>query len=385
MVLLLKPTLACNNNCPYCYERSFRHYFVKYDINKMLKVAESVYTKEDGMICLHGGEPLLLPLKDIEKFLAFAKRKCGYSNVTTNGILISEEHIKLFKKYKTGVAVSLDGLPKENVRSPKNVSEKILRNLELLRSEDIPVSIMVVLHRRNYQKIVDFVNYMYKNYGIREFKFNWLKFYPELELTGKELFNTLKLLAKIHIANPELSINPIDFMLANLSGSYNVNDCFLTMCDIFCTERAKVVLGDGTLTTCLQAQNHVLFFSRSETPSYERYIVLKKIPVQDGGCSGCKYWCICYGGCPASAPDWRMKDSQSCYAIYNLYEFLNNIKSEIYKKLGIKLERIDNFEMEKESKLEDKPIYRIIRRHPVLRGDGVKKNNDKWHNSNSIF
>ncbi|MEM2191830.1 MAG: radical SAM protein, partial [Archaeoglobaceae archaeon] len=124
-MILLKPTLACNLHCHYCYQKNFRQYFTRYNVDRMFETAEKIF--DGDLIVLHGGEPLLLPIEDIEKFLKFAYRKCGKSSVVTNGYAIDDEKIRLFKKYRTEVCVSIDGFPEMNLpRAPPEITEKIL-------------------------------------------------------------------------------------------------------------------------------------------------------------------------------------------------------------------------------------------------------------------
>jgi len=63
---------------------------------------------KDMDMALHGGEPLTLLKKDIEAILAKMYDLRGRSSVQTNGTLIDDDHIKMFKKYKTFVGISWD-------------------------------------------------------------------------------------------------------------------------------------------------------------------------------------------------------------------------------------------------------------------------------------
>ena len=70
------------------------------------------YSKNEhcgNSICAHGGEPLILPKQELEKILKFAFDKTGQSSIQTNGTLIDDDHILMFKRYKTGVGISIDG------------------------------------------------------------------------------------------------------------------------------------------------------------------------------------------------------------------------------------------------------------------------------------
>jgi len=65
--------------------------------------------REGGPFTLFGGEPLLLPLADLEELFRWGMEEYGHSGIQTNGILISDEHMRLFKTYNVDVGVSIDG------------------------------------------------------------------------------------------------------------------------------------------------------------------------------------------------------------------------------------------------------------------------------------
>lgn len=332
----------------------------------MLETAEKIF--DGDLIVLHGGEPLLLPVEDIEKFLKFAYRKCGKSSVVTNGYAIDDEKIRLFKKYRTEVCVSIDGFPEMNLpRAPPEITEKILKNIETLTNEGICVNIMFTPHRYNCdaQKIVDFFNYL-KRINVSAIHVNKCKGIAEIELNNREIIQVNKLLVKLYILG--FDIDMVRYMIANLSGAEEPNDCYLSPCDIFHTVRGRVILGDGSLTCCLNTNNTVMHFSWSENPSYERYAVLKEL-AKPIGCKGCKYWEVCYAGCPANG-EWRRKDPH-CPAIYATYKFIEEMLSMISKKIGEEYrvcygERKYDFD-------QYRHVHRVIKKHVVAKTNTVMK------------
>lgn len=125
--LILLPTLSCNFNCQYCFE--------KVD-NKLVKVENENYYKIilkyiDNEIKnykkIHfnffGGEPLLTKYK-IKDFIQDAKqlledRKIDYdSSIVTNGSLLDEEIIKSLVQFRCKlIQITLDGNKSEHDRS----------------------------------------------------------------------------------------------------------------------------------------------------------------------------------------------------------------------------------------------------------------------------
>jgi len=74
----------------------------EYDLDKMISALE----KEGDYFALFGGEPLLTDIKTIEELWKFGFQKYGRNGIQTNGTLITDEHIELFKKYNVSVGVS---------------------------------------------------------------------------------------------------------------------------------------------------------------------------------------------------------------------------------------------------------------------------------------
>jgi len=64
---------------------------------------------EGGPFALFGGEPLLVPEHDLESLWSWGLEQFGYNTVQTNGTLINDEHIRMFKAYKVSVGISIDG------------------------------------------------------------------------------------------------------------------------------------------------------------------------------------------------------------------------------------------------------------------------------------
>lgn len=378
-MILIKPYLGCNLQCAYCYQRNMRKKSIftslDYDLDAVLSTVKKLHEeKADEPIVLHGGEPLSMPFEDVKRILYEVYKMQGHTSIVTNGSLINDDIIKLFKKYKTETTISIDGFyPQNKLRGyPNNeikcrkYTAKLLETMDILVSESISVNTIILLHRENVakdklKKLGEFIIYLWKH-GMKTGKLNLCRVdnHAPYELTPEELCNAWKYIARIMFVNPEISYSPINDFLSNLCSAEILNDCYMGMCDLFHTERASTILGDGSLTCCLSTNNVVSHFSRAEHASYERYMVLQKIPMNEGGCKGCKYWNLCFGGCPANGIqfDWREKDWQ-CKAFYKLYEFLEeNIRSfePVFN------ERFTLATDKNPVIIEDKPVHRIIKK-----------------------
>ena len=130
----LELTYRCNLSCPYCY--------IGKDRNKIeLTTADWKRVIDQipfyGMITLVGGEPLIR--QDFVDILSYSTRKVMRKvNVVSNGILLKDEMIDAFCKYKPVLlSVSLDGygLNHDNNRGKEGIFDTIISNLEKLKEK----------------------------------------------------------------------------------------------------------------------------------------------------------------------------------------------------------------------------------------------------------
>jgi len=338
-MILVKPYLGCNLRCAYCYQADIRehdnpHTKMNYDLDAVLKTMEALYKEEKQNISLHGGEPLAIPIEDIEAILRKSFELQGRSAIQTNGYLINDEIITLFKKYKTGVGISIDGFYPENklrgfpgnAEKTKEYTKRVLDNIETLCAENVIPGIIVVLHKANttgkhLERLKDFIRWLSK-LGVKSGKLNPCsvdnpKKAKKIELSSEELKHVWLEMAKFTLFEDGLKWDPFTSMLKNLRGNY-LGDCIFTQCDFWNTHSAQVILGDGSVSCCARTFNLVGSTFIRAYRSFERYEVLEKTD-----CAGCRYWSICNGGCPSRGinGDWRNKDKY-CEAIYALYEYL---------------------------------------------------------------
>src|SRR5579859_5099273 len=103
MPVELRPLgVTCNIQCRYCYQQPQRdagNLGHRYDIERM----KAAILEEGGPFTLFGGEALLVPLRDLEELWSWGFQQFGRNSVQTNGTLITDAHIDLFKKYNVGV------------------------------------------------------------------------------------------------------------------------------------------------------------------------------------------------------------------------------------------------------------------------------------------
>lgn len=336
MSILLKPDLNCNLQCKYCYEQDTRHWQqdIGVNIDAAIKETEKFYEKEGhgDSICIHGGEPLILPKVDLEKLLQLAFEKTGQSSIQTNGTLIDDDHIKMFKKYKTGVGISIDGRwPLNELRwagseeKTKEMTEKTILNIYRLINEGIVPGLIVVISKANGTKdrlplLKGFLQEMY-NAGIKSIRLNMV-ISEQWGLSVDEAKETYLELCRFTLADSKKMYQPFRDMVDNLLG-LGMGTCVFTKCDFYHTDAGRAILGDGSRTCCLKTAGDGRPFVWDSQYSDVRYQILQSIPREEGGCGGCRYWRVCYGFCPSETPrgDWRNK-AIYCEAYHACFEYI---------------------------------------------------------------
>jgi uncharacterized protein len=147
--------VSCNIQCLYCYQNPQRdagNLGDSYDLGLMKARTE----QEGGPFTLFGGEALLVPARDLEDLWAWGLERYGSNGIQTNGVLIDEEHIRLFKKYRVRVGISVDGPGALNdarwagtLERTREATERTHAAIERLCREGVGCSLIVTLHRAN--------------------------------------------------------------------------------------------------------------------------------------------------------------------------------------------------------------------------------------------
>src|SRR5262249_53098560 len=147
--------VKCNIQCQYCYQdpqRDAGNILQSYDLEKM----KAAVAHEGKSFTLFGGEPLLVPEQDLEELWAWGFEKFGRNDVQTNGVLINDNHIRLFKAYGVHVGIWVDGPGELNdirwagtLQRTREFTARTLAAIERLSREEIPLSLIITLHRNN--------------------------------------------------------------------------------------------------------------------------------------------------------------------------------------------------------------------------------------------
>ena len=328
MLLLVVPHLNCNLFCHYCYEGRYRKKHKTetkaYNLEIMLKRMEELKNGYSTM-CLHGGEPLMLPKQDVRAILLKIKELTGKSGIQTNGTLIDDDFIKIFKECSTSVGLSCDGpgeLSEYRFYKYKNID--LDKKIEKMIKEKINIGLMIVISKANagtpqrLKKLKDWILKLDKK-GISG-RLNPCGYSPGYELEEKELIKVYLDLAKFCFFH-NLKWSPFTDIINGLQGKSRV--CTFSGCDPFCTPSATELLGDGSLTNCMRVnQDYILL--RHPIKYNTRNEILSQTSQEFGGCQDCQYWHACYGGCPTMTinGDWRNRTylCPTWKALFKFYE-----------------------------------------------------------------
>jgi len=313
-----------------CYENRIRDEITPhYDIERVIQNLKAVIKNHD-CVTIHGGEPLMIDLNHLERLLEIVYQEKLQTGIQSNLLLVTDKHIELFKRYRTHVGISIDGITNDYNSSRGYDPIHVLHNIDRLKNSGVAMSAIIVLWKTNSAGIMELIEYLVDK-GIRDFRINpGIGFCdPKVELDSDTLYRAWLRVAE-GFSDPDLSINPFRDMIDLLMGHKNAT-CNFSGCDPYRTCSEVTLYEDGTFGNCLKPGSALDGFRsmRADTEIKPRQEALQQISFEHGGCGGCKYWTCCHGGCPGEAInfDWRNK-SRFCEAWHKLFAYFEDkIKS----------------------------------------------------------
>jgi uncharacterized protein len=337
MTIEVRPLgVCCNLTCQYCYQtpqRDAGNPYPRYDMDKIKAAIE----QEGGSFVLFGGEPLLVPEEDLEKLWAWGVEHFGHNGVQTNGTLINEEHIRMFRQYKVQVGISIDGPGPLNdarwagdLETTRQRTAHVEAMIARLCREGIHPSLIVTLHRGNATPdklpvLHDWFRHL-EQIGVVSVRLHVLEIDHEAVrqkygLSESELFAALLCFADFE---PQLTRMPIDLfadMRKMLLAQDDEATCVWKGCDPLTTEAVCGIEGFGQRSNCGRTNKDGIDHVKADRPGYERYIALYQTPREYGGCRDCRFFVVCKGYCPGTAieGDWRNR-TELCTVWSGLFE-----------------------------------------------------------------
>ena len=342
--VILKVTEACNLRCKYCYngEDSYHKGVLSLErFEKLLKVLSTGYDLIH--IIWHGGEPLYAGIDyfhqalDIEKKVNINDSVVIENSIQTNGTLITNEWINLFKEHNIRVGISFDGVDNDKYRQH---SKKVLKSMKMLEAAGLRFGCNAVVADEEYNLIENY--HYFKSLGI---SFDFSKVLPE------GVAKDMKSLSAVSYANGLIKL--FDEWIYDTEGvSIRTFATYLSMASggkyricSFCSCHMKYlsVTPDGMVYNCGRASLSLYPFGNiddfnnvkeifSSTKSLE--LIKGSIARRDKCKATCEYFDLCRGGCSDIAileggieniPD------EYCYIFKTVYQHVKDTYDEIIK------------------------------------------------------
>ncbi len=331
--------VKCNIQCQYCYQnpqRDAANVLHQYDLPGIMRAIEAA----GEPFTLFGGEPLLVPERDLEELWSWGYSRFGRNQIQTNGVLVNDEHIRMFKAYGVQVGVSVDGPGALNdvrwvgtLERTRAATEATHNAIRRLCAEGIPPALILTMHRGN---------------GSPErlpLLFEWLLEIERMGVTSARLHlleveqgairekyamspeeNLAMLESFLMFENERLTTLRFDLfqeMRRLLHGRDEVCSCVWAGCDPYTTRAVQGIEGNGQRSNCGRTNKDGIDFVKSESEGFERYIALYHTPQEYLGCRECRFFLMCKGNCPGTSleGDWRNR-SEHCHVWMGLYERL---------------------------------------------------------------
>lgn len=331
--------VKCNIQCQYCYQNPQRdagNVLHEYDLPKMMAGIER---GGSGAFTLFGGEPLLMPERDLEELWAWGYERYGGNSVQTNGSLVNEQHIRMFRQYRVQVGISVDGPDALNdvrwagtLDATREATARTHATVERLCREGMEPSLIVTLHRGNATG--DKLPVMHtwfrqlQSIGVRYLRLHLLEVEHQAVREKYALSDEENLAAMLSFLRLErelttLKIDVFDDMRSMLRGQDDSTTCVWNACDPYTTRAVQGLEGNGQRSNCGRTNKDGVDFVKADVEGFERYLSLYQTPQAVGGCQGCRFFLMCKGQCPGTAidADWRNR-TEHCGVWKGLFRHL---------------------------------------------------------------
>jgi uncharacterized protein len=182
--VVIQPTPFCNINCSYCYlpHRNVKTVVEQGTIAALFrKIFASGWANPQLTVIWHAGEPLVLPVAFYETAFATIESLRPSSlelrhAIQTNGMLITPAWCDLFRKWRVGVGVSIDGPRRLHdahrlTRSGRGTFDRTVAGIRVLRRENIPFHVISVLSNDSMEAPDEMLDF-YLSEGIEDICFN---------------------------------------------------------------------------------------------------------------------------------------------------------------------------------------------------------------------
>jgi uncharacterized protein len=314
--------VSCNINCQYCYQqpqRDAKNVPRSYDLEKI----KAAVLADGAAFSLFGGEPLLVPKDDLEALWEWGFQHFRRNAIQTNGTMIDDDHIRMFRQYNVHVGISIDGPGSLNdvrwagsLQKTRAATLQSEASIERLCREGLNPSIILTLHANNSRegnltRLLDWTRHL-DTLGVRSLRLHLLEVESaavrdKYALTAEDNIHALREFYRLEPTLRTLRLDLFKDMRSMLLADDRQTTCVWNACDPYTTRAVRGVEGQGQRSNCGRTNKDGIDFVKSSEEGFERYLALYQTPQEHGGCKGCRFFLMCKGQCPGTSldGDWR--------------------------------------------------------------------------------
>jgi uncharacterized protein len=325
--LTIAPTMKCNFDCIYCYEKGCRNNSMNDDVlNETVDYIKTNILNMKGLsICWYGGEPLLA-IKEIKYIYdhvieSFPKDFHYNSSMVTNGYLLNKEMAKKLKTLQiNSVQITLDGDKdthdkRRYLMNKQGTFDVILNNIKEV-CDIINISIRINVDKTNEKALSNITKALGKDV---------LKKVNIYIAPVDNINDTFE--DSLCMCNEEFSKVEIKFIkdLLDIKKGINVPTVNVSGCGAN-SYNSFVIDPLGDLYKCWnhvgQENNRVgtLKNGISINETYEKFVLKDNL---DEKCKTCNIVPLCYGGCSDKYRDGINLEERCKTYKYNIHEYIN--------------------------------------------------------------
>lgn len=327
-------------SCGYCYQHPMRDAGnigneKDYDMDKMF----AALTEEGSDFLIFGGEPLLVPLEDLRRIMAWGFERYKKNGIQTNGVLITPAHVALFREMNCHVGFSMDGPDELNdsrwagtLERTRESTKKSHANMKACIGAGIGTSVIITLYKGNAtpEKLPRLKQWIREldSMGSRGVRIHLLEVdHPivraKMQLPEDQVIAALKELVALEATLKSVRLDILTDMRKLLRADDDSVTCIWNPCDPYTTSAVRGVDGQGNRSNCGRTNKDGIQRLKAETPGFERQLALYNTPQEHGGCKDCRFFLPCKGQCPGTAigGDFRNRTAD-CKIWFSLFETL---------------------------------------------------------------
>jgi MoaA/NifB/PqqE/SkfB family radical SAM enzyme len=152
-IIQIHPTLRCNLRCRHCYSSSGPERTLELPVEQIEAFITDAAAEGFNAVAISGGEPLTY--RALPRLLEAARRRCYFTAVTSNGLLLDARRLAAIAPNLSLLAISLDGTPEshDQIRGLPQAFNKMRSKLDDVRRTGIPFGFIFTLTLGNLHEL----------------------------------------------------------------------------------------------------------------------------------------------------------------------------------------------------------------------------------------